>query len=169
MNDWDARVNAVWTQAGALGEDAVVERIDELVTERPADDPRAAFEAAGARDYAGLEADAEPLYRRALALGLTSPHRAQAVIQLASTLRNLDRADESVTLLRDELAQHPDDELADAARAFLALALVSRGDAVAGASVALEALASHLPLYRRAVAAYAAELVIEPAGDGTRG
>lgn len=158
MSDWDARVDAVWAQAAELGEAAVVERIDALAAERPADDPRAAFEAAGARDFAGDEADAEPLYRRALALGLTEPHRAQAVIQLASTLRNLGRPDESVALLRDELAEHPDHELADAVRAFLALALASRGDAVAGASVALTALAPHLPLYRRAVERYAAEL-----------
>nr|WP_193571193.1 tetratricopeptide repeat protein [Diaminobutyricibacter tongyongensis] len=104
------------------------------------------------------ESDAEPLYRRALALGLAEPYRAQSVIQLASTLRNLGRAEESVALLREVLAEHPDHELADAARAFLALALVSRGDAVAGASVALAALAPHLPRYRRAVEGYAAEL-----------
>jgi tetratricopeptide (TPR) repeat protein len=158
MNDWDARIDAVWAQAAELDEKAVVERIDALVAERPADDPRAAFEAASARDFAGDEADAEPLYRRALELGLPEPHRAQAVIQLASTLRNLGRADESVALLRTDLAEHPDHELADVARAFLALALVSRGDAVAGASVALTALAPHLPLYRRAVEQYAAEL-----------
>ena len=158
MTDWDARVEHVWSRAAELGAAAVVERIDALAAERPADDPRAAFEAAGARDFAGDEADAEPLYRRALALGLAEPFRAQAVIQLASTLRNLGRADESVTLLRDELAEHPDHELAGAARAFLALALVSRGDAVAGASVALAALAPHLPQYGRAVERYAAEL-----------
>jgi tetratricopeptide (TPR) repeat protein len=158
MSEWDARVEAVWEQSAELGDAAVIERIDGLAAERPADDPRAVFERAGARDYAGHEADAEPLYRRALALGLAEPHRAQAVIQLASTLRNLGRADEAVTLLRDELAQHPDHELADAARAFLALALVSRGDAVAGASVALTALAPHLPLYSRAVERYATEL-----------
>ena len=158
MSNWDARVDAVWSQAAELGAAAVVERIDTLAAERPADDARAVYEAASARDFAGDETDAEPLYRRALTLGLAEPHRAQAVVQLASTLRNLGRADESVELLRAELDAHPDHELADAVRAFLALALVSRGDAVAGASVALTALAPHLPLYRRAVERYAAEL-----------
>ena len=158
MSDWDARVAVVWQQAEELGEAVVIERIDALAAERPPHDPRAAFEKAGARDYAGNETDAEPLYRHALALGLAEPYRAQAVIQLASTLRNLGRADESVTLLQEELAQHPDHELAGAARAFLALALVSRGDAAAGAAVALTALAPHLPQYRQAVTAYAADL-----------
>ncbi|WP_345764395.1 tetratricopeptide repeat protein [Diaminobutyricibacter sp. McL0608] len=158
MTEWDARVDAVWEQADTLGEAAVIERMDALAAERPEDDPRAIFERAGARDFAGAEADAEPLYRRALALGLTEPHRAQAVIQLASTLRNLGRADESIAMLRSELAEHPNHELADAVRAFLALALVSQGDAAAGASVALTALAPHLPLYSRAIVAYAASL-----------
>ncbi len=155
---WEARVEAVWEQAQELDETAVIERIDALAAERPTDDARAAFEAAGARDSAGLEVDAEPLYRRALALGLAEPYRAQAVIQLASTIRNLGRADESIALLRAELAEQPDHELADAVRAFLALALVSSGDAAAGASVALATLAPHLPRYRRAVTSYAAEL-----------
>lgn len=158
MSDWDARVDAVWEHVDALGEAAVIERMDALAAERPEDDPRAIFERAGARDFAGAEVDAEPLYRRALALGLTEPHRAHAVIQLASTLRNLGRADESVVMLRTELAEHPNHELADAVSAFLALALVSRGDAAAGASVALAALAPHLPLYSRAVAAYAVDV-----------
>lgn len=158
MSDWDARVEAAWLQAGELDEAEVVARIDALVAERPADDARALLEAAGARDYAGLEVDAEPLYRRALERGLDEPYRAQAVIQLASTLRNLGRADESVTMLRDELAAHPHHELADAVRAFLALALATSGDTLAAASVALGALAPHLPRYSRAVASYADEL-----------
>ncbi|RXZ45744.1 tetratricopeptide repeat protein, partial [Agromyces binzhouensis] len=43
-----------------------------------------------------------------------------------------------------------------------ALALVSTGAADAAASVALVALAPHLTQYRRAVDAYARELVVPP-------
>ena len=50
MTDWQARVDAVWASAGELGDDEVVRRIDALAAERPAGDPLALFERAGARD-----------------------------------------------------------------------------------------------------------------------
>ena len=71
-------------------------------------------------------AEAEPLYRRALEAGLDDDHRTQAVIQLASTLRNLGRLEESLDLLRAEYDRGPDAPLHDATAAFYALALVSR-------------------------------------------
>lgn len=157
MSDWQDRVAAVWAQANSLSEDEVVARIDALVSERPPEDALALFAAAGARDFSGREADAEPLYRRALANGLPEPQRAQAVIQLASTVRNLHRSSESVDLLRAELAAHPDHELADAARAFLALAMLDVGETSEAARLALATLAGRLPQYGRAVAAYAAD------------
>ncbi|MFF1879109.1 tetratricopeptide repeat protein [Leifsonia sp. NPDC058230] len=156
--EWQRRVDAVWASTGERSEADVVAAIDALVAERPADDPSAVFEAAGARDFAGREAEAEPLYRRALELGLPDPWRAQAVIQLASTVRNLGRADESVELLQRELAEHPEHELADAARAFLALALHDARRPTEAVRTALIALAPHLPRYRRPIAAYAEEL-----------
>ena len=102
----------------------MIERIDALAAERDADDARALFERAGARDSAGLEAEAEPLYRRALARGLDDDHRAQAVIQLASTLRNLGRIDEASAASR-RVRTRAGRTLHDAAAAFYALALVS--------------------------------------------
>ncbi|GAB3577444.1 tetratricopeptide repeat protein [Leifsonia lichenia] len=156
MDEWQHRVDAVWDAAAETSDEETVARIDALVAARPTGDPSALFEAAGARDYAGREADAEPLYRASIAGGLADPQRARAVIQLASTLRNLGRAGESVELLRAELAAHPEHELADAARAFLALALHDLGKH--DEAVAVGALAPHLPLYRRAVANYARDL-----------
>ena len=159
-DDWNARVDAVWAAAEELGDDGVIQRIDALAAERGADDARAAFEMAGARDSAGLEAEAAPLYRAALARGLDEVHRPQAVIQLASTLRNLGEVEDSIRMLEAERAEHPESPLDDAAAAFLALALVTRGDAERAASVALSALAPHLQLYTRSVRAYAAELAL---------
>jgi tetratricopeptide (TPR) repeat protein len=156
--NWQERVDAVWAQAGDLTDEQVVEAIDALVAERPDTDAVAVFEAAGARDYAGREADAEPLYRRALDLGLPGPQRAQAVIQLASTIRNLGRAEQSAAMLESELREHPEHELADAARAFLALAQHDAGRPTEALQLALSALAPHLPQYARAVSAYASEL-----------
>jgi tetratricopeptide (TPR) repeat protein len=168
VDEWQRRIDAVWEAASELGDDVVIERIDALVAELPADDPRGPFEAAGARDSAGLEDEAEPRYRRALELGLPGRARIEAHIQLASTLRNLGRHVEALELLDRVRADAGD--LADAVDAFRALTLASSGRADAAASVALGALAPHLPQYRRAVAAYARELggpVPEDAGhDG---
>jgi tetratricopeptide (TPR) repeat protein len=157
MDEWEARVAAVWAEADGLTDDAVLQKIDALVAER-ADTAEALLEAAGVRDYLGRESEAEPLYRAALALGLTGDREAQATIQLASTLRNLGQVDESITLLQQRLEEHPDDAWAAPALAFLSLALVSGGQPVAAASVALTALAGYLPAYSRSVKAYAAEL-----------
>lgn len=155
--DWEARIAAVWADT-TLDETQVIAAIDELVAERPEGDARAAFEAAGARDSGGFETEAEPLYRAALAAGLDDEHRPQAVIQLASTLRNLGRHDESVELLEQQLGADPDGPYAAATAAFLALALVSAGQPKRATAVALRALVPHLPRYHRSVTAYADEL-----------
>ena len=93
----------MWTDAGSRSEPEVEAAIESLVAERPADDALAVFELAGVRDYVGREAEAEPLYRRALELGLDEPQHGQAVIQLASTMRNLGRPDEALVLLRENV------------------------------------------------------------------
>lgn len=160
--DWEQRVEAVWADA-ALDDETRLQRIDALAAELTPDDARGLFERAGARDAAGLEADAEPLYRAALERGLDDEVRPQAVIQLASTVRNLGRSDEAIRMLRAEVNREPASPLRDEAAAFLALALVSNGEAVEGASVALRTLAPHLSRYGRAVAWYADELRIEGA------
>lgn len=166
MDQWQRRVDAVWAAASELGADVVIERIDALVGELPADDPRGPFEAGGARDSAGLEPEAEPHYRRALELGLSGRARIEAHVQLASTLRNLGRPTEALELL-DRIRPDAGD-LADAVDAFRALALASIGRPDAAASVALIALAPHLTQYRRAVDAYARELVVPSADTAPR-
>lgn len=158
---WHERVDAVWADE-ALDDMARVRAIDALAAERAPGDAQALFEQAGARDSAGLEEDAEPLYRAALRGGLEEDLRSQAVIQLASTLRNLGRLEESLALLAEE--RRHGGELQDAASAFYALALVSAGRAEEAASVALAALAPHLPRYTRSVTAYAAELASDALG-----
>ena len=155
---WDSRVAAVWAAAEELSDEAVLAGIEALVSERGADDAAALFEAASARDYLGRETLAEPLYRAAIAAGLDGERHPQAVIQLASTLRNLGRAEEAVALLSDHLELHPADEWTAPSAAFLALALVSAGRERDAASVALVALSESLPVYSNAVRRYALEL-----------
>lgn len=157
-DEWQRRVSAVWAAASTMADLDVVAAIDALVAERPVDDAAAVFEAASARDYADLEREAEPLYRRAIELGLDAATLPRAQIQLASTLRNLGQLSESVRILEGVLAEHPADEWTGPAAAFLALALASRGDDRDAASVALAALADYLPVYSASVRAYAIEL-----------
>ena len=157
MDDWQSRVDAVWAN-DALSPTEVISRIDELAAERPDDDAVALFERAGARDSAGVEDEAEVLYRRALEIGLDDERRTRATIQLASTIRNLGKTEEALGMLRAEYEREPRGELHDAAAAFYALALVSSGEPEQAASVALQALAPHLPRYTRSVTGYAREI-----------
>jgi tetratricopeptide (TPR) repeat protein len=154
-NGWEEQVAAVWAGAAQRSEAEVIEAIEALAAQQPADNAAALYERASAFDFVGSEAEAEPLYRAALAAGLDARRRPRAVIQLASTLRNLRRPAESVDLLRDEIKAGHDDGLADVRIAFLALALVDLGQPTEAAAEALTALAPHLPEYGRAVTGYA--------------
>ena len=98
------------------------------------------------------------LYRQALDAGLAGSRRRQAVIQLASSLRVIGDAAGSVALLRAEKAA-ASDELDGAVSAFLTLSLLDAGAPREAVSVALTALAPHLPMYQRSVTSYASELV----------
>lgn len=164
MDDWRSRVAAVWADAGTRSMNETEAAIEALVAERPADDAVALFELAGARDSAGREAEAEPLYRRALELGLPDEDRPFAVCQLASTVRALGRPDECLDLLRAEFADAPDHPLAGSATAFAALALADLGRDREALVATLHALTPHLPAYRRSLDAYADALLDDPRG-----
>jgi tetratricopeptide (TPR) repeat protein len=160
MTTWKDQIEAVWADDSLSDQERIV-RIDTLAAELGEHDALALFERAGARDSAGIEAEAESLYRRALEAGLDEYSRTRATIQLASTLRNLGRTEEALGMLRTEYERGTGGPLHDAAAAFYALALVTAGDAVTAASVALKALAPHLPRYTRSVTAYADDLLSE--------
>ena len=161
-DEWEHRIATAWEALDDLEPDAFRERIDSLAAERPEGDAAALFERACANDSTGRPGVAEPLYREALAAGLTGIRRRRAVIQMASSLRNLGRADESVALLTAE-RDAGSDELDDAVVAFLALALCDIGREREAAGLALEALARHLPRYNRSLASYARDVSSSPA------
>lgn len=133
--------------------------IDELAAQLPTESGVGLFERASAFDSTGHEDRAVPLYQEALDRGLTGERRRRAVIQLASSLRNLGRPEDSVALLSAEL-DAGSDHLDDAVRAFLSLALVDVGREREAVSVALAALAPHLPRYQRSLANYARLLLV---------
>lgn len=143
---------------GTFGETPeLLPAIDRVLETHDADAPRAAFERAGARDALGMEADAIPLYRVALAQGLGEPQRLQCLIQLGSSLRNVGHAEEALRVLR-AAREEAQGESRDWVDAFLALALHSDGQRSQALAVALKALAPHLTMYGRAVSSYADEL-----------
>ncbi|MDP3950407.1 tetratricopeptide repeat protein [Microbacterium sp.] len=159
MKTWEERIAEVWDDAAnELVDEEVIARIDAIAAERGADDARAEFERAGARDSAGRPLDAITLYRRALTLGLDAEHEPQAIIQLASSLRNVGETAEALQLLEKAQTDAADSPYGDAIAAFRALALASSGAPHRALSVALLALVPHLPRYHRSVTAYAQEI-----------
>ena len=119
------------------------------------DEALAVFEIAGELDEAGREAEAIPRYREALEAGLVDPERSRAIVQLASSLRNVGELDEALTLLDAAVL---DAGLAASVAAFRALVLHDLGRHDEALATALGALAPTLPAYRISVAAYADEL-----------
>jgi tetratricopeptide (TPR) repeat protein len=160
--EWEQRIADLWATFGEHTPEAFLAKMKALTAELPAGHAVGLFELASAHDSTSHEAEAAPLYRKALEAGLSGVRRRRAVIQLASTLRNLDRAEESVAMLRAE-RETGSDALDDAVVAFLALALVDTGREREAVALALTALSRHLPRYNRSLANYAKALTRGPA------
>ncbi|MFG2058151.1 tetratricopeptide repeat protein [Micromonospora sp. NPDC048930] len=160
--DWEQRNAELWAAFNAAPDDwdehEFRARVDALADELGADHPVALFERAGAWDSTGHSDQAVPLYRKALELGIDGIRRRRSVIQLSSSLRNMGQPEESVRLLTEE-RERGSDELDDAVSATLALALTSVGREREAVSIAVGALAKHLPRYQRSMANYARLLV----------
>ncbi len=121
------------------------------------------YELGSEHDSAGREAEAVGPYREALAFGLPPETALAARIQLASTLRNLGELEESLSILREVVAEHPEHR---AARMFLALALVSADRGPEAVHELLDLLLTNPgppERYERSLRAYANDLV-----DGAR-
>ncbi len=159
---WQARSARAWARFGEVPAAEFLASMRELAAELPPDDPDGPFELGTACDATGHAEEAVAFYAKALDLGLDGVRRRQAVIQMAGSLRDLGRPELGVDLLTAELAAESD-QLDDAVRAFLALALADAGREREALSVALGALAPHLPFYQRSVAEYASALT-EPTG-----
>jgi hypothetical protein len=175
MQDWEKRIADAWASIDDYEdrEDEFRTVVDTLVSELPDGDPIAAFERACAWDSTGHSDRAVPLYRWALDHGLGGYRRRRAVIQLSSSLRNVGQVETAIELLEAERHIEPttvDEDtrtLADAISAVLALCLVDAGREREAVSVAVAALAPHLPRYQRSMANYA-RLLVAPDGAATR-
>jgi tetratricopeptide (TPR) repeat protein len=154
--NWSERVALFWASADDADPTAALQAMRALVAERPEGDEAALFEWASVHDFLGREQEAIPLYRAALAAGLTDGLAEQAVVQLASSLRVVGDPDAAVALL--ESHADPTSTTGAARQAFLALALHDAGRPTEALRVALLAIAPTLPRYGRVLAGYAAAL-----------
>jgi tetratricopeptide (TPR) repeat protein len=163
--EWENRMAAAWASFDQHSEAQFLVLVEKLVGELSPDDPVGLFERAGSLDAVGQTAPAVALYRQALDAGLAGSRRRQAVIQLASSLRALGEAQDSIALLTAELAAGSD-ELDDAVKTVLALALTDAGREREAVAIAVGALSAHLPRYQRSMANYARALLEpDPAAD----
>jgi tetratricopeptide (TPR) repeat protein len=159
--DWERTLAEHWIRLDDVSEDEFLATIGLLVGQIPSGSGIASFEMACAYDSTGHSDLAVPLYRIALGEGLTGIRRRRAVIQLASSLRNLGQFSESYELLAAEKALESN-ELDDAVSGFLALTLIDLGREREATSLALQALARHLPRYQRSLGNYAKAIVEDP-------
>lgn len=155
--DWEKRVSELWAEMDRCDEDELVGRVDALAAELPPGSAIGLFERAAAFDSTGYPDRAVPLYAAALDAGLVGERRRRAVIQMASSLRNLGNPQDALTLLTTE-AEATSDDLDGAVSTFLALVLVDLGREREAVAVALTALSTYLPRYNRSVARYAQQL-----------
>ena len=94
--DWEERVAAAWASIDERSETEFLASIESLASELPAGSAAGTFERAAALDSTGHSDLAVPLYQTALEEGLTGERRRRAVIQMASSLRNIGRPEDSV-------------------------------------------------------------------------
>lgn len=156
--DWERRAAALWERLDDYGPGAFVEAMRALAQECPGD-PVALFELGGAHDSTGRPMEAIGYYRRALEGGLDASRRRQATVQMASSLRETGRPERALELLEAEQEAAGAEEYADAVAMCKALTLAELGRDREGLSVALVALAPHLPRYRRSTVNYARALL----------
>lgn len=154
---WEARIADLWKSIDDCAPEAFVAKLDGLVAELPPGSAIGLFERGAAQDSTGHPDLAVPLYQAALEAGLSGLRRRRAVIQMASSLRNLGNPARAAELLTAEL-EAPSDELDGAVRAFLALALADLGREREAVAVSLAALSRYLPRYNRSLARYAASI-----------
>jgi len=155
IEEWEERIAALWDRFDSLGHEEGVAAMRTLALTCPATDGRAAFELAGMYDSMGYEAEAGEEYERALKLGLDDARHAQLAVQYGSTLRNLGRLDEAISVLQSAPTH---ESTGSAPRFVLALALHSAGRKDEALRVALEAQIDSLPRYQQSMRNYVAEL-----------
>ncbi|ANF32043.1 hypothetical protein A0130_10485 [Leifsonia xyli] len=105
------------------------------------DDPHVLYEVGGAYDTAGEEETAAGYYERALEAGLDGDTLRRCLLQYGSTLRNLDRFDDSLAVLDRALTLFPESE---SVRVWHALSLHAAGRSDAAVAELMEVAADRI-------------------------
>ena len=118
------------------------------------------YEVAGLHDMQGREAQAIPLYQKAIALGLSEASLRGAWLGLGSSYRSTGQYAEALAAFEQGLARFPD---ATEFRVFGAMARYNQGRSKEGMEILLAVLAETtsdpaLAPYRRAMALYTEDL-----------
>ena len=155
QSSWQDRVDDFWRTADESNVEETLAAMKALVAELDETDARASFELASVHDFLGLEQEAIPLYNKALELGLEGVARDKAVIQLASSLRNVGNPIDAIALLQ---ATNFSDELHEAASVFVALAKFDIGDKAEALTLAREDSYPADGMYARSIKFYLSQL-----------
>jgi hypothetical protein len=100
---WEQRVADLWQRIDDCAPDQFIAQLELRVARLGPGNASGLFERALAQDSIGRRDIAVPLYRAALAAGLTGLRRRRATIQMASSPRNLGNAEGAAALLAAEL------------------------------------------------------------------
>lgn len=132
-------------------------------TEKDSNNPEVWFHYASAYDFLGREEEAIEHYQKVTELGvekLQGELQPQWYLQFGSTLRNVNKLDESRHILQEGIKKFPNYA---AMKVFLALTEYSSGNTKEAAKLALQATTYHeednsLKLYQRAIKNYVSAL-----------
>ena len=154
-SEWESRVANFWASADDSEIEKSLAAMKTLVDELDPLDPNGLYEWASVHDFLGLESQAIDIYKDALANGLEGVKREKAIIQLASSLRNVGKSSEAI-----ELLQRTDFSSATkvAAQAFLALAHFSANNEGKAVQLLIDELYPADGLYARSIKFYAKEI-----------
>ena len=139
--DLEAAVAAIYAARDREHMAPTIAAFEALAAAHP-DEAVLVYEVAGAYDTAGEEARAAPLYERALAMGLDGDVLRRCLAQYGSTLRNLERYEESLAALERADRGFPG---STTVTVFRALTLLESGRADAAVGSLLRVIAVETP------------------------
>jgi tetratricopeptide (TPR) repeat protein len=140
MGALDEQIDRIFAARDRENMQPTIDAFQKLLNEHP-DNARLVYEVGGAYDTAGHEQAAVEYYTRALELGLDPDARRRCLLQFASTLRNLDRVDDSLAMFDQAIAEYPD---SPSLKVFKAPTLHASDRANAGSALLLTTIADHL-------------------------
>jgi tetratricopeptide (TPR) repeat protein len=102
---WETVVKNGWENKD--DENKLIKYFSELAEKYP-NTARAKFELANAYDFIGQEDKAIKQYEDAIRIGLNAEYEAYALLQLGSSLRNVGRIDDAISVLSDAEKRYPE-------------------------------------------------------------